>query len=230
MEFDLSPEADGMRWILTVRYYVPPATKKPQASGIPADAWEFAGSTTTVPVFVDTSGVTITNAAGDPLEGLEKERHEFGWTLRKNYPTESAFNSAAGTYPGKVNSASWAGGAAKTWKCYLRGAKKVSISKLDGSSDGQTLDYIEATWEFKYDAGTWKLMPWDVGFMELVSGKRKTIVGDDKKAVKQPVALNSNGTKKSDGQKPSVINDGDGAEIYLTANFTTGFGAPALLT
>jgi hypothetical protein len=231
MEFDLSPEADGMRWILTVRYYVPPATKKPQAgSGIPADAWEFAGSTTTVPVFVDTSGVTITNAAGDPLEGLEKERHEFGWTLRKNYSTEAAFNSAAGNYPGRVNSASWAGGAAKTWKCYLRGAKKVSVSKLDGSSDGETLDYIEATWEFKYDPGTWKCMPWDVGFMELVSGSRKAILDSTNKAVKQPVALNTNGTKRSDGSKPLIINSGNGVDIYDTANFTTGFGTPALLT
>jgi hypothetical protein len=230
MEFDLSPEADGMRWILTVRYYVPPATKKPQAgSGIPADAWEFAGSTTTVPVFVDTSGVTITNAAGDPLEGLEKERHEFGWTLRKNYPTEAAFNSAAGTYPGKVNSASWAGGTAKTWKCYLRGAKKVSISKLDGSSDGETLDYIEATWEFKYDPGTWKCMPWDVGFMELVSGTRKVILADGK-PVKQPVALNTNGTKRTDGSRPLIINSGAGVDIYQTADLSAGFGTPSLLT
>jgi len=230
MEFDLSPEADGMRWTLTVRYYVPPATKKPQASGIPADAWEFAGSTTTVPVFVDTSGVTITNAAGDPLEGLEKERHEFGWTLRKNYSTESAFNSAAGTYPGKVNSATWAGGAAKTWKCYLRGAKKVSVSKLDGSSDGETLDYIEATWEFKYDPGTWKCMPWDVGFMELVSGSRRAILDSTNKAVKQPVALNTNGTKRSDGSKPLIINSGNGVDIYQSADFSSGFGTPSLLT
>ena len=48
--------------------------------------------------------------------------------------------------------------------------------------------------------------------------------------MKQPVALNSNGTKKADGVKPSVINAGAGVEIYATANFTTGFGAPALLS
>jgi len=232
MEFDLSPEGkEGMRWILSVRYYVPPPTKKPQTgSSIPADVWEFAGGTVTVPAFVDTSGNTITNAAGDPLEGLEKERHEFGWTLRKAYSTQTAFNDAAAAYPGKVNSASWAGGAAKTWKCYLRGAKKVSVTKLDGTADGQTLDYIEATWEFKYDVGTWKCMPWDVGFMELVSGSRKAILDSTGKAVKQPVALNSNGTKKSDGQKPSVINAGAGVDIYSTADFTTGFGSPSLLS
>lgn len=231
MEFDLQPEGkEGMRWILTVRYYVPPPTKKPQSgSGIPADVWEYSGSTATVPVFVDTSGNTITNAAGDPLEGIEKERHDFGWTLRKNYASELNFNTDVMTYPGKVNSASWGGGAAKTWKCYLRSAKKVSVSQLDGSADGATLDYIETTWEFKYDPGTWKCMPWDVGFMELVSGSRKAILDSTGKAVKQPVALNSNGTKKADGQKPSVINAGAGVDIYATANFTTGFGTPALL-
>lgn len=230
LEFDLSSEGrDGMRWLLTVKYYIPPATRKPQASGIPADVWEFTGGTVTVPAFVDTSGNTITNAAGDPLEGLERERHEYGWTLRKSYTTQALFEAAAAAYAGKVNSESWAGGAAKTWKCYLRGAKKVSVTKLDGANDGTSLDYIESNWEFRYDPGTWKLMPWDVGFMELVSGSRKAIVGSDGKAVKQPVALNSNGTKKADGQKPSVINSGAGVDVYFTANFTTGFGSPVIL-
>lgn len=229
MEFELAPEGkEGMVWILTVKYSIPPRTQN--ASGIPSDVWEFAGGTTTVPLFVDKDGVTICNAAGDPLEGLERERHEFGWTLRKTYATEVLFRDAAAAYPGKVNDAPWAGGPAKTWKCYLRGSKKVSISKLDGADDAAKLDFIEATWEFKYEPLTWKCMPWDVGFMELAGGYRKAIVGSDGKSVKQPVALNSNGTKKTDGQKPSVINNGAGVEIYATADFTTGFGSPALLS
>ena len=229
MEFNLATEGrEGMRWVMSVNYYIPPATRMPQASGIPADVWEFSGGTSTVPVFVDTSGTTITNAAGDPLEGLERERHEFGWNLRKSYQNQAAFDSAAATYPNKVNSSSWAGGAAKTWKCYLRSAKKVSISKVDGASDGSTLDYIEANWEFRYDASTWKCMPWNVGFMELVSGTRKVILADGK-PVKQPVALTNSGAKASDGTAPTVINSGNGVDIYLTANFSTGFGSPTLL-
>jgi hypothetical protein len=228
-EFELAPEGkEGMVWVLTVKYSIPP--RIPNASGIPGDVWEFNGGTTTVPLFVDKDNVTICNAAGDPLEGLERERHEFGWTLRKTYATEALFTSAADIYPGKVNGAPWAYGPAKTWKCYLRAAKIVSISKLDGDDDGAKLAFIEATWEFKYEPLTWRCMPWDVGFMELVGGSRKTIVGSDGKAVKQPVALNSNGTKKADGQRPSVINAGAGVEIYDTANFTTGFGSPSLLT
>jgi hypothetical protein len=73
-------------------------------------------------------------------------------------------------------------------------------------------------------------MPWDVGFMELVSGsQRRVILGNDGKPVKQPVALNTNGTKRTPGTAPSVIRNGAGADLYLTANFSTAFGSPALL-
>jgi hypothetical protein len=231
MEFDLSSEGrEGMRWILTVKFYVPPPTRLPQSgTAIPADVWEFTGGTSTVPAFRDNAGTVITNAAGDPLEGLERERHDFAWTLRKSYSTEAAFTSAAAAYPGTVNSATWAGGAAKTWKCYLRGAKKVNVSTLDATNQGTTGAYIEASWEFRYDPQTWKCMPWNVGFMELVSGTRKVILADGK-PVKQPVALTNSGTKASDGTAPSVINSGNGVDLYPTANFTTGFGTPAMLT
>lgn len=231
LEFDLASEGrEGMRWLMTVKYYIPPEGKKPPATGqIPADVWELSASTVTVPAFEDTSGVTLCNAAGDPLEGLEGERHEWGWTLRKSYTTQASFDSAMTTYAGALNSATWAGGAAKTWKCYFRGAKKVSITKLDGAADGATQDYIEANWEFKYNAKTWKLMPWDVGFMELVSGSRKAILDSQGRPVKQPVALNTNGTKRSDGSKPLIANGGAGFDVYLTADFSTGFGSPTLL-
>ncbi len=230
MEFECAPETDdGMRWALTIRYYVPPPEKTIQANGIPADFWERSGGTTSVPAFRDSSDVMITNAAGEPIEGLEKEREESSWTLTKYYTTDALLTADITGYAGRVNSAEWAGGAAKTWKAYFKGAKKTSISRLDGQQDSGTLDFIEGRWEFRYDPGTWKAMPWDVGFMELVSGQRKVILGNDQKPVKQPVALNSNGTKRTPGQAPSVIRGGAGADLYLTANFTTGFGTPSLL-
>jgi hypothetical protein len=230
MEFTLDTEGrEGMRWMFTVKYYVPPVSKTPQANGIPKDSWERTGGTSTVPVFRDTSGESITNSAGDPLEGLEREREEVAWSLTKFYETDAAFTAAAAAYAGKVNSASWSSYDAKTVKCYLKGAKKVSVSMLDGEEDGQTLDYIESSWEFRYEPDTWKCKPWDVGFMEKVGTERKTITGSDGKPVKQPVALNSNGTKKTPGEKPTVINNGAGVDIYETANFTTGFGTPVFI-
>lgn len=230
MEFDLSPDGkDGLRWTLTVRYYIPPAAKQPKENGVPEDVWERSGGTTTVPAFTDKDGVTICNSAGDPLEGLEKEREESSWTLVKYYTSNASLETDIAAYAGKVNSGTWAGGAAKTWKCYFKGAKSQSVSKLDGVEDGGLLEYIESRWEFRYEPTTWKLMPWDVGFMELVSGERKTIVGNDGKPVKQPVGLNSNGSRKAPGTKPDVINGGQGADVYATANWSTALGTPSLI-
>jgi len=228
MEFTLDSEGrEGMRWIFTVKYYIP--KRAPKENGIPEDVWERSGGTATVPVFRDTSGVSITNAAGDPLEGLEREREEMTWSLVKCYETDQAFATAEYAYAGKVNSADWGAYGAKTWKCYLKSAKRASLSILDGDKDGDKLDYIEAHWEFRYDPDTWKCKPWDIGFSELVSSERKTVVGSDGRPVKQPVALNSNGTKKTAGSKPTVINNGDGVDIYETANFNTGFGTPVFI-
>jgi hypothetical protein len=230
MEFELAPEGkDGMRWLLTVKYYVPSPTKTPQENGIPADVWERGGGTTTIPAFTDSSGDTITNAAGDPLEGLEKEREETSWTLTKYYEDQASLDSAIASYAGKVNSAGWAGEDEKTWKCYFKGAKRQSVSKLDGVDDAGTLDFIESRWEFRLEVDTWKAMPWDVGFMELVSGSRKTITSSDGKPVKQPVALNSDGTKKTAGSAPDVINGGAGVDLYLTADWSGEFGTPELI-
>lgn len=227
-EFELSPEgSDGMRWILTVKYSVP--KREPDAAGIPGPQWERVGGTSTVPLFKDKDGVTITNAAGDPIEGLEKEREETAWVLTKCYTTDAAMDADVLAYAGKLNSASWSGCDAKTVKCYFKGAKLVSASKLDGTTNGGTLKYIETRWEFQYEPDTWKAKPWDVGFMELASGDRKAIVGSDGKPVKQPVALNTDGTKKAAGTKPSVINNGAGADIYGTANWATALGTPVFI-
>jgi hypothetical protein len=231
MEFDLAPATDdAMLWMLTVSFYVPPPGKEVQQQNqIPKDVWERNGGATTVPAFTDRLGNTITNAAGDPLEGLEKEREETSWSLTKYYETQAELDADIDAASGRVNDAVWDGWFAKTWKCYFKGAKKQSISKLDGQDDGGVLEFIESRWEFRLDPGTWKAMPWDVGFMELVGSERKTILGNDGKPVKQPVALNSNGTKKSPGQAPSVIKNGDGVDLYLSADFGNIFGTPELL-
>lgn len=218
-----------MRWLLTINYYIPPPQKVIKENGIPEDVWERTGGTTTIPAFTDKDGATITNAAGDPIEGLEKEREETSWSLTKHYETESAMQADILAYAGKVNASSWASGAEKTYKCYFKGSKKQSISRLDGTEDGGTLEFIESRWEFRYEPSTWKLMPWDVGFMELVSGQRKAILGSDGKPVKQPVALNSNGTKKNPGVAPSVIKAGVGVDVYATADWSSALGTPKLL-
>jgi hypothetical protein len=230
LEFDLSPVTDdAMLWMLTVSFYIPPPGKVVKENGIPEDVWERNGGVTTVPAFTDKDGVTITNSAKDPLEGLEKEREETSYSLTKYYEDQQSLDADIDAAAGRVNNAAWAGHGEKQWKCYFKGAKKQSISRLDGDDDGGKLDFIESRWEFRLDPETWKSMPWDVGFMELVGSERKAILGNDGKPVKQPVALNSNGTKKSPGQAPSVINNGQGVDLYQSANFGAIFGTPELL-
>lgn len=231
MEFDLAPTGkDGMLWHLSVNFYVPPQTKAPTANGIPEDFWQRAGGTTSVPAFEDINGDMITNSANDPLEGLEREREEASWTLTKHYEDDASLDADIFAYAGTVNGSTWAGGGPKTWKCYFKSASRKSVAKFTGDDDGGLLEYIEAQWEFRYDPGTWKCMPWDVGFMELNgSGEKVAILTDDGKVVKQPVALNSDGSAKPAGEKPSVINTGDGVDIYATSDFDAGFGAPHLM-
>jgi hypothetical protein len=243
-EFDLSPVGrDGLRWILTVHYYVPQPGKEVTANQIPDDVWERGGGVTTVPVFTDTDGETICNAAGDPLEGLSRERPEKSWSLTRCYETDEDLEDDVSAADGKVNQAgpeedpNWAEGEPHTWKCYFKGAKKVSTNKLDGAEDGGLLEYIQAQWEFRYDPETWQSMPWDVGFMELVdegsgSGgqpKRRAITGSDNRPVKQPVGLDAEGHALPPGTPPGVIRDGDGAQVYEEADFHARFGTPRIL-
>lgn len=229
MEFDVAPANNsGVSWILTVRYYVPSRPRLVE-SGMPAPIWRRRGGVTSVPTFRDASGTMITNAANDPVEGLQRERSDTGWVLRKCYANDAALEADIVAYSGRTNSATWASYAAHCWKCDFMDADPKEISKFEGTTDGGTLKYVEALWEFRLDTQTWKCMPWNVGFMELVSGTKKVILADGK-PVKQPVALTNSGAKAADGTVPSVINSGAGAILYPTANFTTGFGTPVMVS
>jgi hypothetical protein len=242
-EFSLSPNSrTGLVWTLTATYYLPLPNKNICADGLPCDFWEASGGSTSIPVFMDKDNEMICNSAGEPMEGLEREREEESWVLTKYYIDDSWKLDRDG-YAGKVNSAEWANGDAKTWKCYFKSAKQKDIQDIDlnrpanASAEGGAADdgdvftrtIVETVWEFKKEPKTWTLKPWDVGFMQLVSGKRETILGDDKKPVKQPVALNADGTKRTPGQKPSVIRNGAGAEVYDTADFAGKFGTPKIV-
>lgn len=243
MEFKLSPVTkEGLLWRLDVAFYPPPKSVRLKNDGIPEDFWDCGGGSSTVPAFRDRDGVMITNAAGDPVEGLQREREEKTWTLTKFYEDDSWVDDVD-LYAGSVNGDTWGGGDAGTWKCYFKSAKRREIENvardktasdagegepMEGGTD-ESLKLVETVWEFRYEPDTWKAMPWDVGFHELVSGERKAIVGSDGKAVKQPVALNSNGTKKADGEAPDVIRGGDGADLYPTTTFANMFGTPFIV-
>lgn len=228
MEFSCSPTGkEGMLWTIEVKYYIPPPEKRPNPNGIPEDVWESLGGVTTIPAFKDRNDNMIVNAAKDPLEGLERERDERGWVLTKFY-TDATWQTHRDQYAGSVNSAAWAGGAAKTWKADFKGATKRKIAKFKDGEEGGELVFVEARWEFRYEPQTWKCMPWDVGFMEIKSGKKQVILVEGK-AVKQPVALNSDGSAKTTGSPPTVANNGNGFDLYPEQNFAGVFGTPSLI-
>lgn len=244
MEFSLSPNGrDGMLWTLSATFYVPPKNKKLTTEGRPEDYWECSGGTSTVPAFMTAQGNPITNSAGDPIEGLEREREELSWTLTKYYDNDN-WKADRLTYAGSVNSDYWAGSPARTWKCYFKGAKKIETQDCDlnsnasGQSEGQSSGggqlekrtFVETAWEFRHEPETWRCMPWDVGFMEIFQQQKRAILGVDRKPVKQPVALNSNGTAKAAGDPPDVINNGDGVDLYPENEFAGKFGQPFIIS
>jgi hypothetical protein len=235
MSFDCSPaDRSGLWWTLSVSYKRPdPAQTPDPATGFPKPVWSASGSNSTHPAYKDKDGATICNSAGDPLEGLEKEENDYSITLTKSYADVSWWTDAQ-SKSNTVNSDTWGGSAARTWKCSFRGAQKKTLTfTLSGTT--ANIDYWEVSWEFTYRADTWAIKPWDIGYQQLCTSDgtpsssgtlRRPVLGQDGKAVKQPVALAS-GVAKAAGQKPDVINSGAGAKIYSETAFTSYFGTPS---
>ena len=238
MEFDLSPgDESGLWWDLTWKYYNPPPEHSPDpTTQIPKDSWSATGSTATGPCWKDKDGVVITNSAGDPLEDLEREIAEFGWSLTKNY-LGTSWQSVARNYSNAVNDAFWSGAGVRCYKCAFKGAQLKRFTLPSGTD----LDYWETSWEFTYRPATlnaetntwipgWDLTPWDIGFAQKVANdgtpsgsgtKRAAIQGQDHKPVKNPVALQG-GIAKAAGQPPSALQ----FRVYQEMDFDAAFGSP----
>lgn len=239
MEFDCADgDESGLWWDVTWKYYAPnPENEPDEATDVPKDSWSATGGTTTGPAWKDKDGVVIANSAGDPLEDLEKEEAEFGWSLTKNY-LDTSWQLTAMQYSNSVNSTSWvSAGDERCWKCSFRSGAKKALTLPNGTK----VEYWEVQWEFFYRAPTvqedfttipgWDLTPWDVGFAQRVgddgtpsqSGtKRAAVAGQDKKPVKSPVALDGNGMAKPAGEPPDALQ----FRVYREENFATAFGSP----
>lgn len=200
--------------------------------------WGASSSVTTRAVYQDRHGKVMCNSAGDPFDAQEADVAEAKLSYTEYWPSHTDWNMSQRTYTNTVNLNTWNGGDRYTWKCQGCSAK-VNIE----NENGVTTVYWEVTWEFAYRAEGWQLKPWDVGFSELVDNngtpsptstgynaatgegpsgggtKRAQIKGQDKKAVRQPVAL-SNGVAKPAGSRPNAI----WFEVYETRDFTIRFG------
>ena len=229
--YDIKAADDsGLLYVVSFKYKkLPPDEQedpedpKPGSMDFKPPVWGGSSSVVVGPVYQDKNGDTMTNTAGDPLEGLEAERAEERLTLTQYYSSHTEWMSLARDYTNAVNNAEWNGGGARTWKCQGC-SKKLNIE----TKEGATLIYWEVTWEFAYKADEWTLKPWDIGFAQLVDedgapttngDMRALIKGQDGKPVRQPVAL-ENGMAKQPGEKPNALS----FLIYRELGFHVPFG------
>lgn len=238
LEFTTQAADDsGLLFMVRTKYSAPPADQgdneeeEEQEQTVPGimrnPVWSGSSTVRSVPIYKDKDGDIITNSAGDPLEGLEGDEAEFRLTLTGYALSHASWMECGRLYTNAVNSDTWNGGEPRTWKCQGLSAQLQTVNK-----EGETFIFWEVTTEFAYRADTWDLKPWDIGFHERVTDdgtpsqagtKRRAIVGQDKKPVKQPVAL-ANGIALPAGTPPEVINDGAGVQIYESLAFIPVFG------
>jgi len=241
LEFDVKPEGDsGLLYKLRVRYAAPPpdaetenAPNQPgQISGLmKLPVWGASSSVTSgpcfehYPIFKDNGTLeAITNTAGDPLEGLEKEQAGFRLTLTQYFASHNDWRGRAIQYTNSINDAAWNGGGRGYWKC-----QGCSARLQTENVGGITVVFWEVNWDFEGKDGGWNLQPWNVGFAQLVDEEgepepygtqRAQIKGQDNKPVRQPVALEADGTAKAAGAKPDALD----FRVYPELDFAGPFG------
>ena len=180
--------------------------------------YSFSGSLASAPAFWyfpnsgdNSTKKIIINTAGDPIGGLDRDEGEFtvSITINKAPPFDYA---KAQAYVGAINSDSWSGGAAKTWKCMsITGNRKIE------EVGGTKYLYWETNASLAYRNTGWDLQTWDVGFNEIVGGARKKIMAGSE-PVSEPAALSA-GRAKTPGQPPDLL----AFRIYPMLAFTGTF-------
>jgi hypothetical protein len=193
---------------------------------LPEDQWSAAASISSGPVTRDIDGKPIVNSAKDPIGGLQKDYAEMRITLVKAYPDLSWAGQAFG-YTNTVNGSAWNGSAPRTWKCHFQSAQKQTEN-----NQGGTLTYWSVVWDFVLRADTWDLKEGceDVGMMEIAVNydgdtvHRNILVDGD--PVSAPVALLPSGEAAPVGTEPSIINGGQGVQVYRLSDFSI-FGVPS---
>lgn len=174
--------------------------------------FSFSGSLASAPAFWcykpndtdNTQTQIIINSAGDPLQGLDRDEGEFSVTIQKNVAPPFDYVNAQ-LYVGSINSDTWSGGVAKTWKVQsVTANRKVEvIPDVTPDLPPVRVYYWETTTTIAYKATGWDLRTWDVGFNEIKNGKRvKIYAGND--PVSEPVALTA-GKAKTPGQPPDML-------------------------
>lgn len=174
--------------------------------------YSFSGSLASAPAFWyypnegdNNTKRIIVNTAGDPLSGLDRDEAEFNVTIQYNQKPPFDYAKAQ-NYVGAINSDTWSGGAPKTWKC-----QSIQATRKFESIPGEVPDdppvkvlYFDTSITLAYRSSGWDLQTWDVGFNQILNGKRWKITDGGSEPVSEPAAL-SNGVAKAPGQPPDLL-------------------------
>jgi hypothetical protein len=202
-------------------------------SKLPAPVWSGGSTVTQVGLSFDRTGKRITNSAGTPLPDQTQDIGEATLTLERCYPDTgfATMQQAIANLTNTINNATWAGGAAKTWKCQGASWEKV----VEPDEDGAESVYYRATFTFAYQALTWVKQLLDIGTQQLVDAngqpsktgtERAAIAGADNKPVREPVPLDD-GIAYTGAPNAGVWPKTLAFDIYVERDFTTSFGTPS---
>jgi hypothetical protein len=188
IESNIQQEGDSpFHWKMTFTYKTGTEwTDSPLYPDRPAQ-FSFSGSLASAPAFWhypsdndNSTKAIIVNSAGDPIGGLDRDEGEFTVTVTANFAPPFPYVKAQ-QYVGAINGDSFWGGDPKTWKC-------VSITgnrKIETKGDMEPIIYWEVNSTLAYRGTGWDLRTWDVGFNEVVAGRRVKIM-----AGSEPVSEN----------------------------------------
>ena len=185
-----------------------------------ADVWSFSTGGAAVPALVYYEGTgnatrkPLINTAGDFFEGAMTEEAELRATIAGNRSSFPLSDAVAVT--NAVNSATYLGGAAHTWKCQGIGAQK-QVEVVNGAE----VAYWAITVELVYRQSGWNLALPNVGWNYISQAG----TGNAKKKRCYVFAEDSDSEKVASVNVMALNDDGS---IRFNTDFT-GSGAPTIL-
>lgn len=142
------------------------------------------------------------NSAGDPVDGIEEESS----LLRLTYTNTQAVNPNFERLRFYTNTCNQ-----DVWNILGMACEPYSVRCTGFSADyDQRNNVWSVTVEFLYNPKTWEIRFYDVGFNEIVDGKRRAILDVAGNPVSKPVAL-----------------DGAGQAVPISTSYNTETGVPA---
>jgi hypothetical protein len=190
------------------------------------DIWSFSTGGAAIPALAYFHGSgnedvrVLVNSAYDFFEGAMTDESELRCTISGN---RAAFPvGVAATVTNCVNLDAYLGAQQYQWKCQgISGQQQVEVV------DGAELKYWSVSVELAFRQSGWRLMLPNVGYNYLEgSEKKRAYVVDsesgERVASSNPVALNNNGSLKSQGTAPDILY----RRVHRAVAFQSLFGKP----